>query len=140
MSKDTTEEVIARDVYEVGMTVRLRNGETIDDLEAGIGTWGLNSDSAVEIWRDDGTWSINEGEKAEYDIIGEVVTAPAAVVATKPAATFDADERRVYNDDMVTHNGMVDGMTMDDALEARRYADRAISRLKRDGKHYGWEV
>ena len=64
----------------------------------------------------------------------------AATFSPYASATFDADERRVYSDDMVTHNGMVDGMTMDEALEARRYADRAVSRLKRDGAHYGWEV
>jgi hypothetical protein len=84
---EQTEQVIKREVYEVGMTVRLRNGITETIIKRVEGTrWPIESEDAC--WCESGRSSSGQTED-RWDIIGEVVTAPAPKVATVLSAVVN---------------------------------------------------
>ena len=144
MTTTNGEQVIKHDEYTVGMRVRLADGIATD----------INKDDGHDEWPLGDCYGRNFNRIGERvtgfgaDIIGEIVPA-AEVVANEPttqSATtakrvdFTASEERVYDDGMRIKDGRVDSKTMAALLDDRRYADRAIDRLKAWGKHYGREV
>jgi hypothetical protein len=140
MSKETGEQVIKREVYKVGMTVRDGHGKKftiMKDTGEDDDCCPIQSDKTS--WMRCGQWC---AEPTNRDIIGEVVAnATAPKVATKAKVVpFAVSECRAYVDGMVVIDGKADRMAMAELVDKRRYYDRAISRLKATAKHYGWEV
>jgi hypothetical protein len=139
MSKETGEQVIKREVYKVGMTVRNGRGEEftiIKDTGEDDDCCPIQSDK--NSWMRCGQWC---SEPTIRDIIGEVVaTAPAPKVATKAKVVpFAVSECRAYVDGMVVIDGKADNLTIAEHEKERRYHERAVARIKSAAKCYGWE-
>jgi len=137
---DANEQVIERAVYEVGMTVRLRNGDThtiTSDNGGGIGDCPLVDDVNRTSWERDGMWAI---EPTKYDIIGEVVTAPVVKVATKAAKAYTTVITVDYGDGMKITKGMVSGVSIECRRHELKVARRAVDRYAVQAAIHGWEV
>jgi hypothetical protein len=135
MSKQN-EQVIKRDEYKVGMTVRLRNESDVVVTERYSET--ASCDDGRARWADDGLCC--RGDESGCDIIGEVVAnAPTTKVATRVKA-YDTKIEVTYDDGTVITEGQIEGMDIEDVREMMLDHRRGLERYKVQAAIHGWEV